>query len=242
MDCGIFQHWVKLSMKPTLGTFFILSLIAGFADTATFIHLSGLFSSHVTGNFVLLAASLQKSTGGEEILKLLALPAFVLAVALATLIHDRLRRDEAEEVLDCRLAPAAGVLLLLGASLAFLYGRPGGAGPMTLADAAAGMITVVAMGVQNAIHRFAAPLGPPTTVMTGNVTQLTVLASRRLTRGPANAEKAPAPAFSLPGLAWLAFAFAAGCAISAVLTLAWGLSSLAVPGLLLITASLWHQL
>jgi uncharacterized membrane protein YoaK (UPF0700 family) len=46
-------------MKPTLGTFFILSLIAGFADTATFIHLSGLFSSHVTGNFVLLAASLQ---------------------------------------------------------------------------------------------------------------------------------------------------------------------------------------
>jgi uncharacterized membrane protein YoaK (UPF0700 family) len=112
---------------------------------------------------------------------------------------------------------------------------------MTLADAAAGMITVVAMGVQNAVHRFAAPLGPPTTVMTGNVTQLTVLASRRLTRGLTAAEMASAPAFSLPGLAWLALAFASGCAISAVLTLAWGLASLAVPGLLLIAASLWHR-
>jgi uncharacterized membrane protein YoaK (UPF0700 family) len=228
-------------MKPTLGTFFILSLIAGFADTATFIHLSGLFSSHVTGNFVLLAASLQKNVGEEEFLKILALPVFVLAIAIATLIHDRLRPDGTEAVLDRRLAPAAGVLLLLGASLAFLYGRSGGAGPMTLADAAAGMIAVVAMGVQNAIHRFTAPLGPPTTVMTGNVTQLTVLASRRLMRGPAKGEKAPALTFSLPGLAWLAVAFAAGCAISAVLTLAWGLASLAVPGLLLIAAALWHR-
>jgi uncharacterized membrane protein YoaK (UPF0700 family) len=228
-------------MKPTLGTFFILSLIAGFADTATFIHLSGLFSSHVTGNFVLLAASLQKSMGGEELLKILALPVFVLAVAAATIIHDRLRRGEAEAVLDPRLAPAAGVLLLLAAGLAFLHGRTGGTGPMTSADAAAGMITVVAMGVQNAIHRFAAPLGPPTTVMTGNVTQLTVLASRRLMRGPVQGEKVLAQTFSLPGLAWLAFAFAAGCAISAVLTLAWGLVSLAVPGLLLIATALWHR-
>jgi uncharacterized membrane protein YoaK (UPF0700 family) len=229
-------------MKPTLGTFFILSLIAGFADTATFIHLSGLFSSHVTGNFVLLAASLQKNVGGQELLKILALPVFVLAVASATLIHDRLRGDAAETVLDRRLAPAAGALLLLSAGLAFFFGHSSGSGAMTWADAAAGMMTVVAMGVQNAIHRFAAPLGPPTTVMTGNVTQLTVMASRRLARGLVRAEKAPAAsAFSLQGLVWLSFAFAAGCAISAVLTLAWGLTSLAVPGLLLIAASLWHR-
>src|SRR5262249_22467796 len=154
---------------------------------------------------------------------------FVLAVASATLIHDRLRRGEGEQVLDRRLAPAAGMLLLLAAGLAFLDGRPGGSGPLTFADAAAGMIAVVAMGVQNAIHRFAAPLGPPTTVMTGNVTQLTVMASRRLAWGPATGEKAPVQTFSLRGLALLAFAFAAGCAISAVLTLAWGLTSLAIP-------------
>jgi uncharacterized membrane protein YoaK (UPF0700 family) len=229
-------------MKPTLGTFFILSLIAGFADTATFIHLSGLFSSHVTGNFVLLAASLQKTVGAEELLKILALPVFVFAVAAATFLHDRLRRGETETVLDRRLLPAAGALLLLSASLAFFFGHSGGSAAMSLADAAAGMITVIAMGVQNAIHRFAAPLGPPTTVMTGNVTQLTVMASRRLARRGTPPEKAPAaPAFSLKGLAWLAFAFAAGCAISALLTLAWGLASLAVPGLLLIAASFWHR-
>src|SRR5262249_53866921 len=171
-----------------------------------------------------------RSAGGGELLKILALPVFVLAVAAATFIHDRLQGGEPELVLDRRLAPAAGVLLLLAAGLAFLYGRPGGAGPMTLADAAAGMITVVAMGVQNAIHRFAAPLGPPTTVMTGNVTQLTVLASRRLIRRPAQGEKAPAQTFSLLGLALLALAFAGGCALSALLTLAWGLTSLVIPG------------
>jgi uncharacterized membrane protein YoaK (UPF0700 family) len=228
-------------MNPTLRTFFILSLIAGFADTATFMHLSGLFSSHVTGNFVLLAASLQKSADGGELLKMLALPVFVLAVAIATIVHDRLRQGEAEAALDQRLAPAAGVLLLLAAGLAFFYGSDGGSGPIVWADAVAGMIAVVAMGIQNAIHRFTAPLGPPTTVMTGNVTQLTVLATRRLLRGPDKAEKAPAAAFSLRGLASFALAFAAGCAISALLTLAWGLASLAIPGLLLIAAAFWHR-
>jgi hypothetical protein len=67
------------------------------------------------------------------------------------------------------------------------------------------------------------------------------MASRRLARGPAKGEKAPVQTFSLRGLALLAFAFAAGCAISALLTLAWGLTSLAIPGLLLIAASLWHR-
>src|SRR5262249_46333278 len=113
-------------MKPTLQVFFLLSLTAGFAATATFIHLSGLFSSHVTGNFVRLAASLLRSAGGGELLKFFALPVFVLAVAGATLIHDRLQGGEAEAVLDRRLAPASGILLLLGAGLAFFYGSTEG--------------------------------------------------------------------------------------------------------------------
>ncbi len=223
-------------MKATLWVFLALSFVAGFADTATFIHLSGLFSSHVTGNFVLLAASLQKPLGEGEFLKLLALPVFAAAVFAATLVHDWLRGSKAEAGLDRHLAIAAGAFLLCGAGLAFFLGRHGGSGArFTLADATAGMITVAAMGIQNAIHRFAAPLGPPTTVMTGNVTQLAVMASRILAQGKKQAGNAPAPPFSLRGLAWLALAFAAGCALSALLTLTWGLVSLAVPGVLLVS-------
>ncbi len=223
-------------MKATLWVFLALSFVAGFADTATFIHLAGLFSSHVTGNFVLLAASLQKNLGEGGFLKLFSLPVFAVGVFAATLIHDRLRGNKAEDGLDRHLAVAAGALLFFAGILALFFGRHGGSGAhFTSADVAAGIITITAMGIQNAIHRFAAPLGPPTTVMTVNVTQLAVMASRRIARGKEQTGKPPAPPFSLASLAWLALAFAAGCALSALLTLTWGLVSLTVPGVLLIS-------
>lgn len=45
------------------GIAIILAFLAGFVDTAAFIHMSGLFVAHVTGNFVLLGAAL--ATGGR---------------------------------------------------------------------------------------------------------------------------------------------------------------------------------
>ncbi len=228
-------------MKVTLQVLFALGFVAGFADTATFIHLSGLFSSHVTGNFVMLAASITKGANDGELLKILAVPVFVLTVFGATLVHDRHQADKPETALDRRLAPAAGILLLVAAAIAFAYGRRVTSTDFTTGDALAGIVAVVAMGIQNAMHRFAAPLGPTTTVMTGNLTQLTVMASRSLLRGAPPAEKAPAQPFSLSGMAGLALAFGAGCAVSAFLTLAFGLISLAVPGLLLIATSFWDR-
>jgi uncharacterized membrane protein YoaK (UPF0700 family) len=44
------------NLKPTLPL--LLSLNAGFVDTAGFLALQGLFTAHVTGNFVTLGASL----------------------------------------------------------------------------------------------------------------------------------------------------------------------------------------
>src|SRR5271166_97930 len=217
-------------MKASPAVFLILSFIAGFADTATFIHLSGLFSSHVTGNFVMLAAAWKSGAPGGDVLKIVAVPVFVVAVFLATAVHDQLQREKPESRLDRRLVPFAGALLLGAAALAYFYGSPGASGEYSSADAIAGLIAVVAMGTQNAIHRFASALGPTTTVMTSNVTQLTVLASRRLLKGPPPAEKAPALPFSLRGIAGLVLFFALGCALSAVATLAAGLVSLAVPG------------
>ena len=60
----------------------LLSFNGGFVDTARFPRLQGLFTARVTGNSVTLAAALVLGTH-RAIAKLLALPEFVLVVALA---------------------------------------------------------------------------------------------------------------------------------------------------------------
>ena len=59
-----------------------LSVNAGFVDTAGFLALQGLFTAHVTGNFVTFGAALVNGTSGA-FAKLLALPVFC-AVVLVT--------------------------------------------------------------------------------------------------------------------------------------------------------------
>ena len=61
------------------------AFVAGFVDTVGFVALFGLFTAHVTGNFVVIGASLVEPRSGL-ITKLLALPVFVATVALAHLI------------------------------------------------------------------------------------------------------------------------------------------------------------
>src|SRR5215813_9143888 len=69
----------------------LLSFNGGFVDTVGFLGLSGLFVAHVTGNFVTLGAALV--LGSQGILnKMLALPEFILVIALARLAGGALRR------------------------------------------------------------------------------------------------------------------------------------------------------
>src|ERR1700750_277281 len=69
------------------------SFNGGFLDTAGFLGLQGLFTAHVTGNFVTLGAALVFGTHGV-IAKLLALPEFVVVVALARLAGEALRKRD----------------------------------------------------------------------------------------------------------------------------------------------------
>ena len=62
-----------------------LAFVAGFVDTCGFIALFGLFTAHVTGNFVVIGASLVQPRSGL-VTKLLALPTFVLVVAFVHLL------------------------------------------------------------------------------------------------------------------------------------------------------------
>src|SRR6201991_3931470 len=71
----------------------LLSLNAGYVDTAGFLALQGLFTAHVTGNFVTLGASLALGTSGA-LSKLLALPVFCVVVVLSRLLSHTLRSRE----------------------------------------------------------------------------------------------------------------------------------------------------
>jgi uncharacterized membrane protein YoaK (UPF0700 family) len=147
----------------------LLAFTAGFVDTCGFIALFGLFTAHVTGNFVLIGAAVAGEQQGI-FGKLLALPVFVLAVVATRLF-----------VLSCeRRSKSAAAPLLLGQMffLALFLLAGIAAAPITAADAPrailAGMLGVTAMAIQNAASRTAFATLAPTTVMTGNVTQIVI--------------------------------------------------------------------
>jgi uncharacterized membrane protein YoaK (UPF0700 family) len=153
-------------MKPALPI--VLSLNAGFVDTAGFLALKGLFTAHVTGNFVTLGATVLLGTSGA-VAKLLALPVFCAAVVLTRLFVRRLSADH--PVLRTLLSTQVA-LLLAAAGIAWWLG------PFTDVDAwpgvLAGMTLVTAMAIQNAAHRLYLPSAPPTTLMTGTTTQIMI--------------------------------------------------------------------
>src|ERR1700692_4042518 len=63
----------------------LLSVLAGYVDSCTFLALFGLFVAQVTGSFVLAGVQLVQSERGA-LVKLLAIPAFFLAGVAATLL------------------------------------------------------------------------------------------------------------------------------------------------------------
>ncbi|KQP30816.1 permease [Methylobacterium sp. Leaf104] len=146
-----------------------LAFVAGFVDAAAFIALAGLFTAHVTGNFVLLGAELVSTSTGV-VAKLLALPAFVAAVAATRLIALALERRG--------MAPLRWLLGLEIALLAAFWAAGLALSPLGSPDGAAavtvGMLGVGAMGVQNAIGRLGLAHLAATTVMTVNVTQAVI--------------------------------------------------------------------
>ena len=193
-------------MKLTLPV--LLSVNSGYVDTAGFLALQGLFTSHVTGNFVTLGAALTLGTSGT-VPKLLALPVFCLVVLATRLLTGRLR---APPVRGLRLALAAQVLLLgIGAWLAIRLG-PFHDGD-SLAALLTGMTLVAAMAVQNAVQRTHLSSTPPTTIMTGNTTQI-MLDVADLVRG-ATPEAIATIRPRLRNMGFSVAAFASGCAAAA---------------------------
>jgi uncharacterized membrane protein YoaK (UPF0700 family) len=203
----------------------LLTLTAGFVDTAGFLALQGLFTAHVTGNFVTLGAALVFGTSGV-VAKLLALPVFCMVVIATRLMSSALPRGKLpalEALLGLKV-----LLLAAGAALAIHFG-PFGNGDAWQAIVT-GMVLVAAMAIQNAAHRIHLGSAPPSTLMTGTTTQIMIdLADMLRASQP---ENAASPRPRLLGMAVNIAVFAAGCAAAALLYAGVGVWCFAVPPLL----------
>ena len=204
----------------------VLSTTAGAVDVIGFLALGGLFTAHITGNVVILAA--HYITGGfSEVGPLLSVPVFIAVLGVATLASGAVEK--------AGYSPRRALLVLQAALLAGCLWFGTWFGPFADADRPmavfVGMLGVAAMATQNALVKLALPGAPSTAVMTTNTTQLTIdLATLVGGRGEpddlARARRRASVTFPC------VVGFVAGCATGAVLEVHFGLWALALPVIL----------
>jgi uncharacterized membrane protein YoaK (UPF0700 family) len=154
-----------------------LASIAGYVDTLGFIALFGLFTAHVTGNFILIGSGLA-GAGQGLLIKWLAFPAFVCGIIAARVLYNLLSpRSHGTRAFALYVMQA---VLLAGFMAAGVVAAPI-TSPDTPISIACGLLGAAAMGVQNAHGRLTARSVVSNTVMTGNVTQAVIDAFDLLT-------------------------------------------------------------
>lgn len=206
-----------LKLLPT-----VLSVTAGSADVISFLGLGGLFTAHITGNLVILAAHLVTGTRIGVAL-LLSVPVFILVLGLTRLLAAGL---EAIGVASLQPLLLLQFLLLAGfLALGVAAGRR--VDPNTAIAILAGMLGVAAMAVQNALVQLSLRAAPATAVMTTNITRFTLdVGEALLRRDPADTVQARRRA----ARTWPAIlGFTAGAALGAACYAAAGLWSLVLP-------------
>lgn len=203
----------------------VLAFVSGFADALFFIHLGGLFVGLVTGNVVLLGLGLAgHEKGGLRDLQLLTFPLFMAGAGLAAILVAWIKPLERATFWTLIIAAAA---FALSALLAIFD-----AGPVS----ACALLAVVAMGMLTAIERLDPRLGPPFSLMTGNIAGLAVAAARRLI---GYSEKPEEWGQSLTSII-LVFGFVAGCAAGAFAQVTIGVAGMLLPALLLLLVGLFY--
>lgn len=147
----------------------MLSLIAGMVDVTGYLSLK-LFTAHVTGNIVIIAAHLVNG-GPPNMDQILAVPIFILAVIVAWLSAQALKRQGPALA---RLLLFLQLLLLCGALIVAVIYHPS-AEPRGLMADFTSALAISAMACQYSLLQLTLRGAPSTAVMTGNLTK-TVLA------------------------------------------------------------------
>jgi uncharacterized membrane protein YoaK (UPF0700 family) len=201
---------------------FVLSVIAGSTDIIGFLGLNGLFTAHITGNIVVLAAHIV--AGDPTIFSyILSVPVFMVVLLLTRLLAAAFER--------AGISTLQPLLLLQFLLLVGFLALGVTAGPWKDANAVlaivAGMFGVAAMAVQNALVQISLKNSPTTVVMTTNVTHFVLdLGEALVGRDQAEVAKARHSAMrTLPVI----LGFVIGCALGAACEAVVGLRSLILP-------------
>jgi uncharacterized membrane protein YoaK (UPF0700 family) len=210
------------SSRTVQSLLFVLSVIAGCTDVIGFLGLNGLFTAHITGNLVLLAAHLVAGDRAE-ISRMLAVPIFIVVVSLTTVLKNRMESNHFSSLRPLLLLQ---FLLLTGFLLA---GVASGADidPNATIGILAGMLGVSAMAVQHALVQLSLKGAPATAVMTSNVTRFAIDVGEIL-RGSDSTKTAERRSRAACILSPI-IGFTLGCGLGAACESAFGLLSLLLP-------------
>jgi uncharacterized membrane protein YoaK (UPF0700 family) len=222
----IAQPAPPISGPNDLALLAILSVLAGLVDVTGFLTLDHVFTAHITGNLVLMAA--QMANGGPpHVAQLLSIPIFGLTVAVAYLVARRARMTGGRGAL--LLGQSLLLVLVLGLVL-----RTGKGDSQTLAPTvAAAMLAVAAMGLQNAFVRVSLHQSSTTSTMTGNVASLVIGLTALVWPGPWTRDEA---AKKLRNTLPLVLGFFVGCAVGAASVARLGPWAWSLPALLSLIA------
>src|SRR4029077_16501928 len=139
---------------------FVLAFVAGSVDVISFLGLDGLFTAHITGNLVVLAAHIL-ARGEATLALVISVPLFVIMLAATRVLAAGLDRSG---------IPSLGVLLfvqfaLLCAFLGICIAAGSGVSASAPSMILAGMLGVSAMAVQNALVHISLAGAPSTAVL-----------------------------------------------------------------------------
>ncbi|KQM41920.1 YoaK family protein [Chryseobacterium sp. Leaf201] len=207
----------------------LLTMIAGYCDTVTFVAADSIFSAHVTGNFIVFAYQFVKGSDVHAWIKLLTFPVFILAVMAGGRIAGKVLNHYTILFWEGFLLLSAGILVAI-----FTYN-----GMFTeVIMYTVTMIAVFAMGLQNAFGKlYAKETHGPTTMMTGNVTQASLDFGNLLKSSFKDADAL----LSLKKQLILIIGFLVGCFLGAFAGKQLGLVTLVLPGFAMIICYLYHR-
>jgi uncharacterized membrane protein YoaK (UPF0700 family) len=201
---------------------FVLSLTAGSMDVIGFLGLGGLFTAHITGNIVVLAAHVV-SGGAAQLAAILSVPVFMLVLCLARLLAGGLTAIGLSSLWPLLLLQ---FLFLCGSLVIYIAEGPGIDPNATIATVI-GMLAVSAMAAQSALVQVSLPGAPATAVLTTNIARFTTDVGTILlgaTREEAITARRRA------GRLWPSIVgFILGCSIGALGEARFGLFALALP-------------
>ncbi|MGB6537224.1 MAG: YoaK family protein [Xanthobacteraceae bacterium] len=221
----------------------LLSVVAGYVDSYTFLALFGLFAAQVTGSFVIAGAELVTHDYGIAG-KLLAILAFLVAAAITAALVGA-ARTAGRAPLPWMLGLEAALLAIFAAIIVF---GPPIRGATDWHGIVAGVFAAMAMGAQSVLVRLLMKGIPQTNVMTGNMTQLgiaitdLVIARRRFAQSShdaASVQHYHAVRDQLLIVLTVAIGFLIGAAVGAIAFVAVGVSGALLAVAVVVALALW---